>query len=240
VAQLTLETPQYYIRTLRRTDTFAIDLENLPNMSLKRSNDHNAQPLLNAQNLQQTRSHHENHTSDAPCLFFTLPRELRDEIYHFALGNLCNTFMYGKAQVRATYGGHKGFFEDTHRQQLKWIRTSRQIHKEATDQFYRLARFELDFDTRHELLYSDGSRAPNKVANERGSKAPNKFPNGLRLTRTRDLVVVNVDMYLDLHNKHLRSLTNLLPRMHALRSLSIDIKLNIPPLDGESGIDASP
>jgi hypothetical protein len=148
--------------------------------------------------------------------------------------------MYGKTQVRATYGGHKGFFEDTYRQQLKWMRTSEQIHKEATDQFSRLARFELDFDTGHELLYSDGSKAPNKVANERGSKAPNKFPNGLRLTRTRDLVVVNVDMYLDSHNKHLRSLTNLLPRMHALRSLSIDIKLNIPPLDGESGIDCKP
>jgi hypothetical protein len=47
-------------------------------------------------------------------------------------------------------------------------------------------------------------------------------------------------MYLDSHSKHPRALTNLLPRMHALRSLSIDIKLDIHFLEGESGMDCKP
>jgi hypothetical protein len=205
-------------------------------MLLKRSSDDENQPPLNAQIHQQLRSQYESPTPDAPCPFFTLPRELRDEIYHFALGNLGDAFMYGKAQVRATYQGHKGVIKGTYRQQLWWMCTTRQLHEKATDQLYRLARFELDFDMRHELLYS----GQHKLLHSGGFKVPKKVSIGLKLTRARHLVVVNADMYFDYHSKHLRSLTNLLPRMHALRSLSINIKLVIPSLDQKTSIDCKP
>ncbi|KAI4656513.1 uncharacterized protein J4E79_008069 [Alternaria viburni] len=142
---------------------------------------------------------------DTLCRFFELlPREIRDEIYRYALGNICATFMHGKTQM----------------------------YQEATEQFYHLARFEMDLDMRYRLLHVKDVMRRVKVRH-----APT-------LIRARFLSVVNLTvgtlrqteslvetLHFDAETEQYKALTNLFPYMVALRQLEIQMKLKVPPCD---------
>ncbi|KAI4652284.1 hypothetical protein J4E93_002483 [Alternaria ventricosa] len=170
---------------------------------------------------------------DTQCQFFEfLPREIRDEIYRYALGNLSAAFMHGKTQVRATHHIHKGPIVDTYKAQIPWMRASKQMYQEATEQFYHLARFNMDLDMRYKFPHVKGVTRRVKIRH-----APT-------LTRARFLSVVNLTvvnlrqtegltetLHFDAETEQYKALIDLFPRMVALRQLKIQMKLKVPPCD---------
>jgi hypothetical protein len=76
-------------------------------------------------------------------LFFTLPRELREQIYDYALDGVSIKYQYGIALITASYGesgpAHSAFFSF-------WMHTNRTLLLEASEQFHRHARFMVDFN----------------------------------------------------------------------------------------------
>ncbi|KAI4932796.1 hypothetical protein J4E85_003196 [Alternaria conjuncta] len=148
------------------------------------------------------------------CQFFELlPREIRDEIYRYALGNLSAAFMH-----------------DTYKAQLPWMRTSKQMYQEAAEQFYHLARFDMDLDMRYKFPHVKGVTRRVKIRH-----APT-------LIRARFLSVVNLTvldlrqteglietLHFDTETEQYKTLVDLFPRMIALRQLEIQMKLKVPP-----------
>jgi len=170
---------------------------------------------------------------DTLCQFFELlPREIRDEIYRYALGNLSAAFVHGKTQVRATHHIHKGPIVDTYKAQIPWMRASKQMYQEATEQFHHLARFNIDLDMRYKSPHVKGVTRRVKVRH-----APT-------LIRARFLSVVNLTvvnlrqtegltetLHFDTETEQYKTLVDLFPRMVALRQLEIQMKLKVPPCD---------
>ncbi|KAI4628638.1 hypothetical protein J4E83_003191 [Alternaria metachromatica] len=153
---------------------------------------------------------------DTLCQFFELlPREIRDEIYRYALGNLSAAFMH-----------------DTYKAQIPWMRLSKQMYQEATEEFYHLARFNMDLDMRYKFPHVKGVTRQVKIRH-----AP-------ALIRARFLSVVNLTvlnlrqteglietLHFDEETEQYKTLVDLFPRMVALRQLEIQMKLRVPPCD---------
>ena len=170
---------------------------------------------------------------DTLCQFFELlPREIRDKIYYYALGSLCATFMHGKTQVRVRHHIHKGPIIDTYKEQIPWMRASKQMYQEATEQFYYMARFDMDLDMRYRLLYVKDVMRRVKIRH-----APTfiraRFLSVVNLTvgtlrQTEGLVET---LHFDAQTEQYKALIDLFSCMVALRQLEIQMKLKVPPCD---------
>ena len=86
-----------------------------------------------------------NYTREAASelLLFRLPRDLRDQIYDYALDGASIRYRYGIVLVTPSYGRssltHNAFFPH-------WMHTNQTLLLETSEQFHRPARFIVDFD----------------------------------------------------------------------------------------------
>ncbi|KAI4612672.1 uncharacterized protein J4E87_010224 [Alternaria ethzedia] len=170
---------------------------------------------------------------DTLCPFFELlPREIRDEIYRYALGNLSAAFMHGKTQVRATHHIHKGPILDTYKEQIPWMRTGKQMYQEATEMFYHLARFDMDLDMRYKFPHVKGVTRRVKIRH-----APTliraRFLSVVNLTvvNLRQIEGLTETLHFDTETEQCKALVDLFPRMVALRQLEIQMEHKVPPCD---------
>jgi len=183
-----------------------------------------------------------NPSHDTSCPFFDiLPREIRNEIYRHALGSSCDAFMVSKAHLRVTYQGQKGFIRDTYKDQITWMCSSKQMYREATEQFYHLARFNMDMDTRYDVLHAQGL-----MQTHRKRRHPT-------ISRARFLTVMNLTtegvyqeegslmtLQFNTDSMQYETLARLFPRMVELRQIEIRIDLRVPALYRYSSAECKP